>query len=149
MRVQLVDVVTRFKATEALAGVSLTIEEGEFFTLLGPSGCGKTTTLRVIAGFYDPDAGTVRFGDTVVSGVPPAERGIGIVFQNYVLWPHMAVFENVAYGLRIQRRPPDEIRTRVAAAPGFVLIVLCAVTLGIIHRLAGARMGGLFGSGGG
>jgi ABC-type Fe3+/spermidine/putrescine transport system ATPase subunit len=116
MQVRLDSVVKRFKAVEAMAGVSFTIKDGEFFTLLGPSGCGKTTTLRVIAGFYDPDEGTVAFGDTPMNGVPPAERGIGIVFQNYALWPHMTVYENVAYGLRIKKIPKSEIGPRVAAA---------------------------------
>ncbi|MGH2373179.1 MAG: ABC transporter ATP-binding protein [bacterium] len=116
MQVRLTDVVKRFKSVEALSGVSLTITDGEFFTLLGPSGCGKTTTLRVIAGFYDPDAGTVFFDETPMNGVPPAERGIGIVFQNYALWPHMTVFENVAYGLRIQRVSASETTRRAAAA---------------------------------
>ncbi len=116
MQVRLADVVKRFKAVEAMAGVSLTIEEGEFFTLLGPSGCGKTTTLRVVAGFYDPDAGSVAFGDTLVNGIPPADRGIGIVFQNYALWPHMTVYENVAYGLKIKRIAQAEIARRVGAA---------------------------------
>ncbi|MGH2404420.1 MAG: ABC transporter ATP-binding protein [bacterium] len=116
MQVRLTDVVKRFKSVEALSGVSLTITDGEFFTLLGPSGCGKTTTLRVIAGFYEPDAGTVYFDDVPVNGVPPAERGIGIVFQNYALWPHMTVLENVAYGLRIQRVAAAEIKRRAAAA---------------------------------
>jgi ABC-type Fe3+/spermidine/putrescine transport system ATPase subunit len=115
MQVRLVDVVKRFRTVEAMAGVSLEIKEGEFFTLLGPSGCGKTTTLRVIAGFYDPDAGTVYFDDVPMNGVPPAERGIGIVFQNYALWPHMTVFENVAYGLRIKKLPASEIGPRVQA----------------------------------
>jgi len=115
MQVRLTDVVKRFGPVEAMAGVSVTITDGEFFTLLGPSGCGKTTTLRVIAGFYDPDAGTVHFDDTLMNGVPPAERGIGIVFQNYALWPHMTVYENVAYGLRLRRVPPAEIRRRVEA----------------------------------
>ena len=113
MQVRLTDVVKRFKLVEALAGVSLSIAEGEFFTLLGPSGCGKTTTLRIIAGFYDPDAGTVYFGDTPMNGVPPADRGIGIVFQNYALWPHMTAFENVAYGLEVKRIPEGEIRAKV------------------------------------
>lgn len=113
MQVRLDGVVKRFKAVEAMAGVSLAINDGEFFTLLGPSGCGKTTTLRVVAGFYDPDEGTVAFGDTLMHGVPPAERGIGIVFQNYALWPHMTVFDNVAYGLRIQRVSISDITQRV------------------------------------
>ncbi len=115
MRVRLDGVVKRFRTVEAMAGVSLTIDEGEFFTLLGPSGCGKTTTLRIIAGFYDPDDGAVFFDETRMNGVPPAERGIGIVFQNYALWPHMTVRENVAYGLRIQRVPEAEIARRAAA----------------------------------
>ena len=116
MQVRLTEVVKRFKSVEALAGVSLTITEGEFFTLLGPSGCGKTTTLRIIAGFYDPDAGSVHFGEVPMNGIPPAERGIGIVFQNYALWPHMTVFENVAYGLRIQKVATADIRRRVGGA---------------------------------
>jgi iron(III) transport system ATP-binding protein len=116
MDVRLTDVVKRFKGVQALDGVSVHVAEGEFFTLLGPSGCGKTTTLRVIAGFYDPDEGTVHFGDTLMRGVPPAERGIGIVFQNYALWPHMTVHENVAYGLKIQHVAPVDIGHRVAAS---------------------------------
>ncbi len=116
MQVRLTDVVKRFKSAEALAGVSLSVAEGEFFTLLGPSGCGKTTTLRIIAGFYDPDVGTVYFGDTPMNGVPPADRGIGIVFQNYALWPHMTAFGNVAYGLRIQNVAPSDVRRRVGDA---------------------------------
>jgi len=115
MRVRLDRVVKRFKALEALAGVSLVVEDGEFFTLLGPSGCGKTTTLRIIAGFYDPDEGVVYFDDVPQNGVPPAQRGIGIVFQNYALWPHMTVEGNVAYGLKLQRVPPAEISRRVTA----------------------------------
>ncbi len=106
----------RFRGLAALAGVSLTIEDGEFFTLLGPSGCGKTTTLRIIAGFYDPDEGTVFFDDTPQTGVPPARRGIGIVFQNYALWPHMTVRGNVAYGLKLQHVREPELGRRVASA---------------------------------
>ena len=113
MRVRLEGVVKRFGATVALAGVSLEIREGELFTLLGPSGCGKTTTLRILAGFVDPDEGEVYFDDVSVRGVPPAERGVGIVFQNYALWPHMTVFDNVAYGLRLRRLPAAEVRRRV------------------------------------
>jgi iron(III) transport system ATP-binding protein len=116
MQVRLTSVVKRFKSVRALDGVSAHIAEGEFFTLLGPSGCGKTTTLRVIAGFYDPDEGTVHFDERPMTGVPPAERGIGIVFQNYALWPHMTVSENVTYGLRIQKVPADEARRRADAA---------------------------------
>jgi thiamine transport system ATP-binding protein len=95
-----------FDDTVALDGVSLDIAEGEFFTLVGPSGCGKTTTLRTIAGLESPTAGTVRFGGADVSGVPTEERDVGIVFQNYALFPHMSVRENVAYGLKFVD-PPD------------------------------------------
>ncbi len=116
MRVRLEGVVKRYGATAALAGVSLEIHEGELFTLLGPSGCGKTTTLRILAGFAEPDEGEVYFDGVPVRGVPPAERGVGIVFQNYALWPHMTVFENVAYGLRLRKLPAPEIRRRVREA---------------------------------
>ncbi len=116
MRVRLEGVVKRYGATVALAGVSLEIREGELFTLLGPSGCGKTTTLRILAGFVEPDEGEVYFDDVSVRGVPPAERGVGIVFQNYALWPHMTVFDNVAYGLRLRKLPPAEVRRRVRDA---------------------------------
>ncbi|MUV61574.1 ABC transporter ATP-binding protein, partial [Halobacterium sp. CBA1126] len=94
-----------FGATTAVEDVTLDVRDGEFFTLVGPSGCGKTTTLRLIAGFEQPDSGDVRFGGDSVSGVPPEDRDVGIVFQSYALFPHMSVGENVAYGLRF-RDPP-------------------------------------------
>ena len=103
----------RFGKLEVVSRASFTVEEGELFTLLGPSGCGKTTLLRLIAGFYAPDDGEIRFDEKVVNAVPPHERGIGMVFQNYALWPHMTVFDNAAYGLRLQKLPGDEIRKRV------------------------------------
>jgi len=99
-------VTKRFAETTALEDVSLSIEAGEFFTLVGPSGCGKTTTLRTIAGLESPTDGTVRFDGADVAGVPPEDRDVGIVFQNYALFPHMSVRENVAYGLRFSD-PPD------------------------------------------
>jgi ABC-type Fe3+/spermidine/putrescine transport system ATPase subunit len=94
--------------------VSLDIADGELFTLLGPSGCGKTTLLRLVAGFYRPDSGTIAFGDRVVNDMPPHARNIGMVFQNYALWPHMTVFQNVAYGLTLRRLGGDALRARVA-----------------------------------
>lgn len=96
-----------FGELSALRDVSVDIEAGEFFTLVGPSGCGKTTTLRVLAGFEEPDTGRVTIDGESMTGVPPDERPVGIVFQNYALFPHMSVRENVAYGLRY-REPPDE-----------------------------------------
>ncbi|NJE47202.1 ABC transporter ATP-binding protein [Thermococcus sp. GR7] len=96
----------------------LTIEylearDGEFLTLLGPSGCGKTTTLRIIAGFEKPDTGEILFDGKVVNELPPYERGIGIVFQDYALFPHMTVFKNVAFGLEMKRLPKAEIERKV------------------------------------
>ena len=102
--VALRDVSVAFDGVPALDDVSLSIDEGEFFTLVGPSGCGKTTLLRTIAGFETPDAGAVEIGEDV-AGVPPEDRNVGVVFQNYALFPHMTVRENVAYGLRY-RDPP-------------------------------------------
>ena len=92
----------------AVAGIDLEIEAGEFFTMLGPSGSGKTTTLRMIAGFEDPSAGTIELAGEDVSGVPPYDRAVNTVFQDYALFPHMTVGENVAYGLRIARVPKAE-----------------------------------------
>ena len=103
--IRLRDLSKSFDGVDALQGVSLDVADGEFFTLVGPSGCGKTTTLRAIAGFESPDEGAVRFGETEMSGVPPEERDVGIVFQNYALFSHMTVGENVAYGLRFRDAP--------------------------------------------
>jgi iron(III) transport system ATP-binding protein len=97
----------------AARDVRLDVRPGEFLTLLGPSGCGKTTTLRMIAGFEAPDAGRIRFGGQDVTDLPANQRGIGFVFQNYALFPHLSVFENVAYGLRVRGQAPDAIATSV------------------------------------
>ena len=113
MRISVANLTKRFGPLAVVSEVSLSIEEGELFTLLGPSGCGKTTLLRLIAGFYAPDEGEIRFGDRVVNAVPPHERGIGMVFQNYALWPHMKVSENVSYGLKLRKISPSEITGRV------------------------------------
>ena len=115
MRISVRGLTKRFGANVVVSRASFDIEEGELFTLLGPSGCGKTTLLRLIAGFYAPDEGEVRFDERVVNDVPPHERGIGMVFQNYALWPHMTVSENVAYGLKLRKLPKDEIAQRIGA----------------------------------
>ena len=91
----------------AIAGLDLDIAEGEFFTLLGPSGSGKTTTLRVIAGFERPDAGRVELRGVDVTRTPPSERAVNTVFQDYALFPHMTVRENVEYGLRVTSQSPS------------------------------------------
>ena len=108
--------VKNFGSLHAVDQVSIAIEPGELFFLLGPSGCGKTTLLRCIAGFYQPDGGTIRIGDEDVTQLPPYRRDTGMVFQNYALWPHMTVAENVAFGLEMRRLPRAEIRRRVADA---------------------------------
>jgi thiamine transport system ATP-binding protein len=110
MQVTLDGIAKRYGATTALEDVSLAIEDGEFFTLVGPSGCGKTTTLRLLAGFEEPTDGAVCFDGTDVAGRPPEDRDIGIVFQNYALFPHMSVAENVGYGLRFAD-PPGGVST--------------------------------------
>ena len=103
--VDLSGVAKRYDGAVAVENVDLRIREGEFFTLVGPSGCGKTTTLRLIAGFETPSEGSIRFSDRDVSGVPPEDRNVGVVFQNYALFPHMTVGENVAYGLNFADPP--------------------------------------------
>jgi putative spermidine/putrescine transport system ATP-binding protein len=104
----------------ALDGVDLDVGHGEFFTLLGPSGSGKTTTLRLIAGFEQPDAGVVELGGHDVARLPPYARDVNTVFQDYALFPHMTVGENVEYGLRIRRVPRDERRRRAGDALALV-----------------------------
>ncbi len=106
----------QFGATTAVDSVDLKIESGELFFLLGPSGCGKTTLLRMIAGFIEPSAGSIRFGDRDVTLLPPNRRNTGMVFQSYALWPHMTVEENVAYGLVVRKVPASERADRVMAA---------------------------------
>jgi len=98
-------VTKRYGETAAVDGVDLAVREGEFFTVVGPSGCGKTTMLRLVAGFEAPTDGRVRFGGTDVSGVPPEARDVGVVLQNYALFPHLTVGENVGYGLRFSAPP--------------------------------------------
>ncbi|MCZ7449260.1 ABC transporter ATP-binding protein [Agrobacterium rhizogenes] len=100
----------------AVSDVSLKINEGEFLIFLGPSGCGKTTTLRMMAGFIEPDAGRIEIGARDVTHEPPHRRNIGLVFQNYALFPHLSIFENVAFGLRRRKVAENDIRKRVGDA---------------------------------
>jgi ABC-type Fe3+/spermidine/putrescine transport system ATPase subunit len=113
MIIEIQGVTKRFGGVTAVDHVDLTVADGELFTLLGPSGCGKTTLLRLLAGFYPPDGGTIRFGGRVVNGLPPYERRIGMVFQNYALWPHMTVADNIGYGLRLRKLPAPEVQARL------------------------------------
>jgi iron(III) transport system ATP-binding protein len=105
-----------FDKTAAVADVSLDVERGEFFGLLGPSGCGKTTTLRMIAGLEKPDSGSIEFDGNDITTLPAERRGFGMVFQNYALFPHLNVFENVAFGLRARHKSKPEIVERVSSA---------------------------------
>jgi ABC-type Fe3+/spermidine/putrescine transport system ATPase subunit len=134
---RLVNVVKRFGAAVAVDGVSLEIEEGCFFTLLGPSGCGKTTLLRVVAGFHTPDAGDVFLRDRRITHLPPHARGTAMVFQEYALFPHMTVAENVAYGLRMRRVPPVQARERVARV--LELVGLSGHEAKYPHQLSGGQ----------
>ncbi|MCW2983344.1 MAG: potA [Conexibacter sp.] len=118
--IRLIDLAKRYGEVRAVDGVSLDIERGEFFTMLGPSGSGKTTTLRLIAGFELPDAGRVELGGADVSRVPPYARDVNTVFQDYALFPHMTVADNVAYGLRIRGVGKAERRTRAGEALAMV-----------------------------
>ncbi|MBX6341328.1 MAG: ABC transporter ATP-binding protein, partial [Thermomicrobiaceae bacterium] len=112
----------RYGAVLAVDDVSLTVPSGHLVSLLGPSGCGKTTTLNCIAGLERPDAGRIRAGDFVLTDIarglvlPPERRRLGMVFQSYALWPHMTVFDNLAFGLRLHKVPGQEIRRRVGEA---------------------------------
>jgi spermidine/putrescine ABC transporter ATP-binding subunit len=115
--IELVGVVKEFQArgevVVAVRGLDLVIREGEFFSLLGPSGCGKTTTMRMIAGFEEPTQGGIRLHGADVTGIPPNKRDVNMVFQSYALFPHMTVFENVAFGLRRKKAAKEEITRRV------------------------------------
>jgi sn-glycerol 3-phosphate transport system ATP-binding protein len=114
--VELHEVHKSFGRTEVIKGVSTTIDHGEMRVILGPSGCGKSTVLRMIAGLEEITAGTVRIGERVVNRLEPKDRDIAMVFQNYALYPHMSVYDNMAYGLRNRRTPRDEIERRVREA---------------------------------
>ncbi len=115
--IELAGVAKEFQArgeiVTAVRGLDLAIAEGEFFSLLGPSGCGKTTTMRMIAGFEEPTRGAIRLHGSDVTGVPPNKRDVNMVFQSYALFPHMSVFENVAFGLRRKKAAKDEVTRRV------------------------------------
>jgi len=112
--VRLVDVTKSFGDFNAVDHISLDVEDGEFFSLLGPSGCGKTTTLRMIGGFEQPTSGLIELQGQDVTWLPPYQRNVNTVFQNYALFPHLTIFENVAFGLRRKRVADAEVRSRVA-----------------------------------
>ena len=121
--VRLDRVVKRFDDVIAVDGISLEIPSGAFFALLGPSGCGKTTTLRMLGGFEEPSEGTIYLGEHDVTGLPPYRRDVNTVFQSYALFPHLSIFENVAFGLRRKGVGRAELRTRVGDALELVDLV--------------------------
>jgi putative spermidine/putrescine transport system ATP-binding protein len=143
--VRLVDLYKRYGEVVAVGGIDLEIRRGEFFTLLGPSGSGKTTTLRLIAGFEDPDRGRVELGGVDVTGVPPYEREVNTVFQDYALFPHMTVAENVEYGLRVRRVSKDDRARRrdealeMVRLPGYATRRPAELSGGQRQRVALAR----------
>ena len=137
-RVTLERVAKRYGQVEALRDVSLVFPDGRLTAILGPSGCGKTTLLRSIAGFVRVDAGAIRFGDEDVTPTAPQARATAMVFQSYALWPHMTVFDNIAYGLRLKRRPADEVRRRTLDA-------LRLVEIGDAETIARRKPGALSG----
>ncbi|MEX2464840.1 MAG: ATP-binding cassette domain-containing protein, partial [Gaiellaceae bacterium] len=112
--VRLEEVTKRFDALVAVDGLTLEVPRGSFFALLGPSGCGKTTTLRMIGGFEEPTEGTIYLADLDVTGQPPYKRDVNTVFQSYALFPHLSIFDNVAFGLRRRGVKGGDLRGRVA-----------------------------------
>jgi ABC-type Fe3+/spermidine/putrescine transport system ATPase subunit len=134
-----------FGSTRAVDDVSLDVAQGEFFGLLGPSGCGKTTTLRMIAGLEKPDSGSIEFQNSDITNLPPERRGFGMVFQNYALFPHLNVFDNVAFGLRARHKTKAEMAERVASAlelvqlPGYGKRAVDELSGGQQQRVAIAR----------
>ena len=135
--VRLSSVTKRFGSTVAVDGVSLDVGERSFTTLLGPSGCGKTTILRMVAGFYRPDAGDIFLRDVRVTDIPPHRRNTPMVFQEYALFPHMTVAENVGYGLRMRRVPPQKAARRVMQV--LDLVGLVGQERKFPHQLSGGQ----------
>src|SRR5262249_34280547 len=115
-------IVKEFEKTPAVRGIDLDISDKEFVVLVGPSGCGKSTTLRMIAGLEEATSGEIWIGGDLVNDVPPKDRDIAMVFQNYALYPHMSVHENMSFGLRLKKVPKDEINRRVASVAGILRI---------------------------
>lgn len=136
-RVRFENIQKSFGNTAAVRDLSFEIRDGEFFSILGPSGCGKTTTLRMLAGFETPETGKIFFDQEDVTSLPPEARHTGMVFQNYALFPHLTVFENVAFGLRARKKAPSEINARVAAA--LALVEMQPLQTRLVTQLSGGQ----------
>ena len=135
--IRLRDLTMEFDGERILDSINLYINDHEFLTLLGPSGCGKTTTLRIIGGFLTPTSGDVTFDGQRINDVPPYERQINTVFQRYALFPHLNVFDNVAFGLRLKKMPKDEIQTKVTGM--LATVGLKGYEHRKIHNLSGGQ----------
>ena len=127
-RISVKDAVKRYGNNTVIPDLNLEIGDGELFTLLGPSGCGKTTTLRLIAGFLEPTSGKVLLKGEDITGVPPYKRPVNTVFQKYALFPHLNVFENVAFGLRLKKMDEETIRRKVRD-----MLEVVGLKLSLIH----------------
>lgn len=135
--IELKNITVRFDDETILDDLSLSIKDGEFVTFLGASGCGKTTTLRVIAGFISPDAGDVFFDGKRINDLPPYKRQVNTVFQKYALFPHLNVYDNIAFGLRVSKVPEKEIEERVNEM--LKLVNLCGFTKRKVDKLSGGQ----------
>jgi ABC-type Fe3+/spermidine/putrescine transport system ATPase subunit len=113
MTIELRNIGKTYKTTSALSGINLTLQKGEFLTLLGPTGCGKSTLLRIVAGFVRPSSGEVLIDGKVINDVPPNERQIGLLFQSYALFPHMTVEDNISFGLKVRGWKKSAIQAKV------------------------------------
>ncbi|MEK9146075.1 MAG: ATP-binding cassette domain-containing protein, partial [Elusimicrobiota bacterium] len=135
-QVTLKGIAKKYQDAEVLKGVSLEIAQGEFMVLVGPSGCGKSTLLRMVAGLEEITQGEISIGGKVVNGLPPRERGIAMVFQDYALYPHMSVAQNMSFGLRLRGLPKREIEARVQEAASILRIE------SLLERMPRALSGG-------
>ena len=139
MIIDLKNISVSFDGEPILKNLNLYIRDKEFITLLGPSGCGKTTTLRIIGGFLEPDEGTVIFDGKKINGVPPHKRQVNTIFQRYALFPHLDVYENIAFGLRVKKWPEKKIRDKVnemlalVNLKGFKRRKIASLSLSLIH----------------
>jgi spermidine/putrescine ABC transporter ATP-binding subunit len=136
-RLTLTRLTKRYPGTTAVDAINLEVQRGEFLTLLGPSGSGKTTTLMMVAGFTPPSEGEIAIDDRPITGVAPERRNIGVVFQNYALFPHMTVFDNVAFPLRMRRQPRAEIRKKVIRT--LDMVHLAGLTTRLPRQLSGGQ----------